>query len=152
MKSKSLNPYPFVIDHDGNYRFITENNSEYVAYFNSVPVDSCIVNHFVFAKNQAGVKKLDLRIRDTIANIIYDFWDDYDDVILFVCDSSDGRAQTRMRLFDHWYKTLNFDEKVVKIDFSVNGIHAAILAKKDNCLLPMAEEEIRELFDLMSGE
>ena len=84
MKLKSLNPYPFVIDNDGNYRFITENVSEYIAYFNRVPVDSCVVNHFVFAQSKVGVKKLDLRIRDTIANIIYDFWGDYDDVILFV--------------------------------------------------------------------
>ena len=95
---------------------------------------------------------MDLRIRDTIANIIYDFWSDYDDVILFVCDSSDGRAQNRMRLFDYWYRSLNFDKDVVKIDFSVNDINAAILAKKDNCLLSIAEKEIRELFDLMSGE
>ena len=149
---KSLNPYPFVIDNDGNYRFITENVSEYIAYFNRVPVDSCVVNHFVFAQSKVGVKKLDLRIRDTIANIIYDFRGDYDDVILFVCDSSDGRAQHRMRLFDYWYRTLNFDKDVVKIDFSFNNINAAVLAKKDNCLLPMAEKEIRELFDLMSGE
>lgn len=149
---KSLNPYPFVIDNDGNYRFITENVSEYIAYFNRVPVDSCVVNHFVFAQSKVGVKKLDLRIRDTIANIIYDFWGDYDDVILFVCDSSDGRAQHRMRLFDYWYRTINFDDDVVKINFSFNDINVAILAKKDNCLLPMAEKEIRELFDLMSGE
>ena len=148
---KSLNPYPFVIDHNGNYRFVTENAFEYVAYFNRVPVDSCIVNHFVFAQSKVGVKKLDLRIRDTIANIIYDFWIDYDDVILFVRDSSDGRAQNRMRLFDYWYRTLTLDENVVKINFSVNDINAAILAKKDNCLLPMVKKEIQELFDLMSG-
>jgi hypothetical protein len=57
-----------------------------------------------------------------------------------------------MRLFDYWYRTLNFDENVVKINFSVNDINAAILAKKDNCLLPMAKKEIQELFDLMSEE
>lgn len=148
---KSLNPYPFT-NQNRKYHFITESGTEYTAHFERVPIDSCIVYHFVFAKSKIGGKVKDLRIRDTIANIIYDFWGDYDDVILFVCDSSDGRAQNRMRLFDHWYKTLNFDEKVVKINFSVNDIHAAILAKKDNCLLPLAEKEIRELFDLMSGE
>lgn len=149
---KSLNPYQLVIDRNGNYCFITENGTEYTAYFTKVPVDSCIVYNFVFAKSKSSGKGMDLRIRDTIANIIYDFWSDYDDVILFVCDSSDGRAQNRMRLFDYWYRSLNFDKDVVKIDFSVNDINAAILAKKDNCLLSIAEKEIRELFDLMSGE
>lgn len=148
---KSLNPYP-LINHNRKYHFITANGTEYTAQFERVPIESCIVYHFVFAKSKNGVKSKDLRIRDTIANIIYDFWGDYDDVILFVCDSSDGRAQHRMRLFDNWYRTLNIDENVVKIDFSVNDINAAILAKKDNCLLPLAEKEIRELFDLMSGE
>ncbi len=149
---KSSNPYQLVIDRNGNYCFTTENRTEYTAYFNKVPVDSCLVYNFVFAKSKSGGKGRDLRIRDTIANIIYDFWGDYDDVILFVCDSSDGRAQHRMRLFDYWYRTINFNEDVVKIDFSVNDINAAILAKKDNCLLSMAEKEIRELFDLMNGE
>jgi hypothetical protein len=151
VKLKSLNPYPHT-NHNRKYHFITESGTEYIAHFERVPIDSCIVYHFVFAQSKVGVKKLDLRIRDTIANIIYDFWIDYDDVILFVCDSSDGRAQNRMRLFDYWYRTLNFDENVVKINFSVNDINAAILAKKDNCLLPMAKKEIQELFDLMSEE
>lgn len=57
-----------------------------------------------------------------------------------------------MRLFNYWYKLLNCDGDVVKIDFLFKEINAAILAKKDNCLLELVENEISELFDLMSGE
>lgn len=57
-----------------------------------------------------------------------------------------------MRLFHYWYKILNIDKDVVKIDFSVDEIRAAILAKKDNCLLELAQKEIQELFVLMQGE
>lgn len=95
---------------------------------------------------------MDPKVRNTILNIISDFWEDYDEVILFVCDSSDGRSESRMRLFHYWYKILNIDKDVVKIDFSVDEIRAAILAKKDNCLLELAQKEIQELFVLMQGE
>jgi len=34
----------------------------------------------------------------------------------------------------------------------VEQIKAAILARKDNCLLNLAQKEIQELFDLMQGD
>ena len=147
-----LNPYPFTKTHNREYHFTTKNRTEYAAYFNKVPVESGAVYNFVFAISHSGAKRFDLRIRDTIVCIIFDFWEDYDNVTLFVCDSSDGRARNRMRLFNYWYKLLNCDGDVVKIDFLFKEINAAILAKKDNCLLELVENEISELFDLMSGE
>lgn len=95
---------------------------------------------------------MDPKIRNTIVNVISDFWEDYDEVILFVCDSSDGRSESRMRLFHYWYRILNIDKDVTKIDFSVDQINAAILAKKDNCLLDLAQKEIQELFKLMQED
>ena len=95
---------------------------------------------------------MDPKIRNTIVNIISDFWEDYDKVILFVCDSSDGRSESRMRLFHHWHRTLTIDNDVTIIDFSVDQIKAAILAKKDNCLLDLAQKEIQELFMLMQED
>ena len=92
---------------------------------------------------------MDPKIRNTILDIISDFWEDYDEAILFVCDSSDGRSECRMRLFHYWYNKLNIDKDVVKIDYSVDEIKAALLAKKDNCLLELAQKEIQELFVLM---
>ena len=131
---------------------MTDKGVEYIAYFNKVPIESCVVYNFVFAKSTVGRYGMDTRIRNTILSIISDFWDDYEEVILFVCDSSDGRSECRMRLFHYWYKILNNDNNVTKIDYSVEQIRAAILAKKDNCLLPLAQKEIQELFVLMQGD
>ena len=152
MELKSLSHYPYSKSIDGEYRFVTDNGVEYIAYFNKVPIESCVVYNFVFAKSTVGRYGMDPRIRNTILSIISDFWDDYEEVILFVCDSSDGRSECRMRLFHYWYKILNNDNNVTKIDYSVEQIRAAILAKKDNCLLPLAQKEIQELFVLMQGD
>jgi len=149
---KSLSHYPYSKSIDGEYRFVTDKGVEYIAYFNKVPIESCVVYNFVFAKSTVGRYGMDTRIRNTILSIISDFWDDYEEVILFVCDSSDGRSECRMRLFHYWYKILNNDNNVTKIDYSVEQIRAAILAKKDNCLLPLAQKEIQELFVLMQGD
>ena len=152
MELKSLSHYPYSKNIDGEYRFVTDKGVEYIAYFNRVPIESCVVYNFVFAKSTVGRYGMDPRIRNTILGIISDFWDDYEEVILFVCDSSDGRSECRMRLFHYWYKILNNDNNVTKIDYSVEQIRAAILAKKDNCLLPLAQKEIQELFVLMQGD
>ena len=148
---KSQNQYPYTKSIDGQYRFVTDKGIEYIAYFNRVPIESCVVYNFVFGKSTAGRYGMDPKIRNTILGIISDFWEDYEKVLLFVCDSSDGRSESRMRLFQYWYKILNIDNNVVKIDFSVDEIKAAILAKKDNCFLDLAQKEIHGLFVLMQG-
>lgn len=102
-----------------------------------------------FQKNNAQKYGLDLRVRETIKHILLDFWNNYDNVILFVCDSSDGRSAARMRLFNKWYYELNTDNNIIKIDFAVEEILASLLSKKDNCLLSFAEEELKQLFSLM---
>lgn len=152
MELKSQNHYQYSKSIDGEYRFVTDKGIEYIAYFNRVPIESCVVYNFVFAKSISGRFGMDPKIRNTIVNVISDFWEDYDEVILFVCDSSDGRSESRMRLFHYWYRILNIDKDVTKIDFSVDQINAAILAKKDNCLLYLAQKEIQELFKLMQED
>ena len=149
---KSQNQYQYTKNIDGEYRFLTDKGIEYIAYFNRVPVESCFVYNFVFAKNSVGKYGMDPKIRNTIFSIITDFWEDYEEVILFVCDSSDGRSAVRMRLFDYWYKLLNKDKNVTKIDYVLEEIKVSIIAKKDNCLLDLAKKEIQELFVLMQGD
>lgn len=152
MELKSQNQYQYTKNIDGEYRFLTDKGIEYIAYFNRVPIESCIVYNFVFAKSTVGRFGMDSKIRNTIFSIISDFWEDYEEVILFVCDSSDGRSEIRMRLFDYWYRLLKNDNNVTKIDFLLDKIKVSIMAKEDNPLLDLAKKEIQELFVLMQGD
>lgn len=152
MELKSQNQYQYTKNIDGEYRFLTDKDIEYIAYFNRVPIESCIVYNFVFAKSTVGRFGMDSKIRNTIFSIISDFWEDYEEVILFVCDSSDGRSEIRMRLFDYWYRLLKNDNNVTKIDFLLDKIKVSIIAKEDNPLLDLAKKEIQELFVLMQGD
>lgn len=152
MELKSQNQYQYTKNIDGEYRFLTDKGIEYIAYFNRVPIESCIVYNFVFAKSTVGRFVMDSKIRNTIFSIISDFWEDYEEVILFVCDSSDGRSEIRMRLFDYWYRLLKNDNNVTKIDFLLDKIKVSIIAKEDNPLLDLAKKEIQELFVLMQGD
>jgi len=149
---KSQNQYQYTKNIDGEYRFLTDKGIEYIAYFNRVPIESCIVYNFVFAKSTVGRFGMDSKIRNTIFSIISDFWEDYEEVILFVCDSSDGRSEIRMRLFDYWYRLLKNDNNVTKIDFLLDKIKVSIIAKEDNPLLDLAKKEIQELFVLMQDD
>ena len=108
-----------------------------------------VVKNLTAEKNYSKKYGVDLRVRETIKHILLDFWNNYDNVILFVCDSSDGRSAARMRLFNKWYYELNTDNSIIKIDFAVEEILASLLSKRDNCLLPFAEDELKQLFSLM---
>lgn len=152
MELKSQNQYQYTKNIDGEYRFLTDKGIEYIAYFNRVPIESCIVYNFVFAKSTVGRFGMGSKIRNTIFSIISDFWEDYEEVILFVCDSSDGRSEIRMRLFDYWYRLLKNDNNVTKIVFLLDKIKVSIIAKEDNPLLDLAKKEIQELFVLMQGD
>lgn len=56
------------------------------------------------ADNPSG-KRLpaDKRTEPTIRDIFYDFFRAKEHVIIYICDSSDGRQEARMRKFTNWY-------------------------------------------------
>ncbi|MBR5634307.1 MAG: hypothetical protein IKW78_03895 [Prevotella sp.] len=43
------------------------------------------------------------RVRDTIIAIIYDFFTQNNDILLYICDTDDGREAMRNRLFISWF-------------------------------------------------
>ena len=142
-------PYQFYKT-DSEYYFFTDTGIKYIAYFNrQYGIESCPVFEFGFSTSNTVKAGTDLRIRETIKAILLDFWKNYDNVILFVCDSSDRRSAARMKLFNKWYLELNTNDDIVKIDFAVEEILASILSKTDNYLLPFVEDEIKQLFRLM---
>lgn len=67
----------------------------------------------------------DLRTAPTIRAIFYDFFQNYERVVIFICDSADGRHEARARKFTSWYYTdirthfFKFDARVPDGDISI---------------------------------
>lgn len=110
----SLHPYNYW-EEDGQYFFNTPSGAQYVAYFLELPFAKNLYT-FNFDKIHFGRYGLvDVNVRDTICTILFQFFQKHQDSMLVACDSSDGREEARMRLFESWYRRLA-PQELIKID------------------------------------
>lgn len=101
--SSSLHPYRYWED-AGQYFFDTPSGARYVAYF----LDLSFITNNLFTFNfdriidgERGI--IDNQVFDTVCAILESFFVNHLHSILLVCDSSDGREEARMRLFNTWF-------------------------------------------------
>lgn len=151
MESSCITPYQ-VVKTDKDYSFYTDAGVKYSAYFREYAMDFYYLYEFGFYRNQEGRFSLDRRIKETIKLILLDFWKNHDNIILFVCDSMDGRSLSRQRLFNRWYSEMGVPYGIVKYDFEVDILRASVLSYKDNMWLRPTLVELDRLFKLMQGQ
>ena len=94
--------------------------------------------------DKMGKIPTDIRVEITIIQALRDFFRNHQNVLLFVCDSVDGKHKARNRTFNRWYskhKTSDF----IKLDGYVfdgyNEIFNSIIFKKNH---PLKERLIDE--------
>jgi len=81
----------------------------------------------------------------TIAQIVADFLNSHERVVVYICDDSDSRADARRKLFDGWFRRFS-KKRYVKIELSLgqdeNGqdFTAELVARFDNLLVPRIYE------------
>ena len=129
-----FNPYSYTIE-DSGYVFQTDLGLEYIVYFSDYsylfPSESSIYSN-IYAFDIAEItgnaddSLHDSRIGDTVTEILTLFFQDIDNVIIFVCDSLDGRQQARMRKFSIWFSKANISN-IEKYDYSANTDDCEIL-------------------------
>lgn len=79
----------------------------------------------------------DSNVRMTISSILEIFFLNRDCVLLYICDSSDGRQRLRNRLFGNWYGLysgeLMLDRFSETIDVEGTDYFMSIVLRKDSC-------------------
>lgn len=154
--SALLHPYKFTVS-DGKYCFKTESGIEYFAYFLDLSDIGPDLYTFSFERigplDQDGVEKCipGKDVLDTICQILSDFFQKKTNAMLFVCDSSDGRAEGRRRLFSWKFESVN-DGTYEKIDregkTEFYSVYSSIIFRKDN----PNKERLLEAFDQMCSD
>ncbi len=136
--SVSLHPYKYIIS-DGRYYFKTESGIEYFAYF--LDLSDYWPGFYTF-----NFEKLDTAdvldktppgrfVLDTICLILLDFFRRETNAVLFVCDSTDGRAEGRHRLFARKFDAVNNGsfEKVDRYGKTIYySVYSSLIFRKDN--------------------
>ena len=155
MDSPSRPPYNYKTIDDLNYEFVNRDGIKYHLFFMPVfDVYPDLVNTYSFSIEREGTNPhpLDLRIAATVVEVLRRFFQNVENAMIMVCDSTDGKQFKRRNLFDRWFHYYN-DGSLAAINAEVGeGDYELLLSiyfKKDN---PYKQQLIRAFGDLLSQD
>lgn len=94
----------------------------------------------------------DARVVVTILEILRHFFEQEERVVLYTCETADGRGAARARKFDGWFRQFN-DDRFVKADHALfdptrnQTYHSSILLRADH----PHRDEILAAFEALFG-
>src|SRR5688572_25711422 len=104
----------------GSYLFQTENGLLYVCRFQNrtrelspvIGIYDIEVYEFDFTCytpdiQNCGLKKFDKKVSTTISSMLLNFFTNELRIIIYVCDTADGRHRERHKLFKIWFNNLD---------------------------------------------
>ncbi len=133
-------PYKVSLSCRGDYVFETFHGIHYsISFIEDEQLGGCETYQFIIERLDNKHTSYDSGVEDTILAIIYEFFRLHLYVLLYFCDTSDGREAKRNRLFMSW-----FQKHADKTRFTIcsanatvegQGIYAAIIVENRNPLL-----------------
>ena len=128
-----LSPY-------GEFRFETELGIGYsISFEEETPMGGCNTYQFVIKKMEDCKSPHDAKVEQTILAILEEFFAEHLDVLLYMCDDSDGREANRNRLFLAWFKRHadpeRFTIRTASATIEGRGFYTAIIVENRNPLL-----------------
>lgn len=144
-------PYQITIAEDGGYDFITSKDIHYTIYFDDdQPLGGCDTYQFIIQKVEHQRSPHDPKVEQTILTIVNQFFAEYLNVLLYICDDSDGREAKRNRLFLSWFNKSaepgRFTIRAANTVIEGHGFYAAIIVENRNPKL----EAITKEFEIAS--
>lgn len=132
---------PYKVETDGKqFFFVTRHGLHYeIRFFEEEPIGGCETWQFSFAKAEESSAAEDPYVRFTLFAVIDEFFVENDNVMLYICDTSDSREAARNRLFIRWFKQSaepnRFTIRTANAVIEGQGFYAAIIVENRNPLL-----------------
>ena len=133
-------PYEVSYAPNGDFVFATDLGIHYLISFETEePVGGCNTFQFVIQKLENQHSPHDAKVEQAILVILDVFFKEHLDVLLYMCDDSDGREANRNRLFLSWFKKhadlKRFTICTAGAVIEGKGFYAAIIVENRNPLL-----------------
>ena len=110
-----------------------------IRFFEEQPIGGCETWQFSFAKADDKSAPEDPYVRFTLFAVIDEFFTENNNVMLYICDTSDSREAARNRLFIRWFKQSaqpdRFTIRSASTTIEGQGFYAAIIVENRNPLL-----------------
>ena len=133
--------YNVVLSPYGELDFITDYGVKYtISFVTEEYVGGCETYQFVIKRKKPD-KRLphDPKVEQTILTIIQEFFAENLNVLLYICDDSDGKEASRHRLFLNWFQKNadpeRFTIRTAHATVENKGFYAAIIVENRNPLL-----------------
>ncbi len=118
------------------YIFTTDQNIIYsISFSEEYEIGGCMSYQFSIDNLEKSHGSYDKKIKDTIIAIIEDFFIANQDVLLYICDTSDNREAARNRPFLRWFEQHSFGRfTICTADSQVEdtNFYMAIIVANDN--------------------
>lgn len=132
---------PYKVEANGKQMvFETRHGLHYeIRFFEEKPIGGCDTWQFSFAKAESFQAPEDPYVRFTLFAVIDEFFTENENVLLYICDTSDSREAARNRLFIRWFKQSaepdRFTIRSASTTIEGQGFYAAIIVENRNPLL-----------------
>ncbi len=149
-------PYEITLN-NGDFDFTTDSGTRYsVSFLEDVPLGGCDTYQFGFRKREDSHSGYDVHVKDTLIAIIEQFFTENKNVLLYICDTSDGREAKRNRLFVKWFEDFatpdRFTMETAHAIVEEEGFYAAIIVENSNPMLEAIVSDFRQTAESLTGE
>lgn len=139
---------------DLHVAFFTDYGVQYIAGFDRDDTTMPVTETYQFSIINFNNKKSprDPKVRETIIAVVEDFFAENQEVMLYICETGDGKQSMRSRLFEYWFNHYKQEWNVMLLSTSVRdeeGIlnYAAIILRNDH---PRLKEIVNEFTDAVT--
>ena len=149
-------PYKIRVLQDGSVFFTTDNGLHYIVSFDLDDVSlSRLCYQLVIVNVDNSPSPRDIKLRDTIVAIVEGFFASSNEVMLYICETGDGKQSMRNRLFSYW---INYHKKNWNVSFwsssvkDENGVvnYATIIVRNDNPRFDKIAEKFADTIQLFN--
>lgn len=149
-------PYKIIINH-GDFDFTTDYGIRYsVSFLEDIPLGGCDTYQFGFRRRDDTHTPYDGKVKDTLITIINQFFAENENVLLYICDTSDGREEKRNRLFVHWFEEYatpdRFTMQTANAIIEGQGFYAAIIVENHNPKLQAIISDFRQTAESLTND
>lgn len=99
---------------------------------------------------------LDYKLRETILLLIEAFFDSNPDILLYICETGDGRQAFRSRLFVRWFNNYSrrdaYVMQTVEVEEGNTRNFAALIVQKSNPRLSEILSEFNETISILTNK
>ncbi len=141
------------------YEFTSDKGVNYYIHFDVCEYLEEFIDHgkvFYMSFGRKRKESFDIKIRETIICVLGFFFNTKENVLLYLCDTNDGKQLVRRRIFDSWYDLYAFSLNVDKIDEVIisddEEYYTSMIVRKDNTFYNEYVTAFRKFHEGLSNE